>query len=253
MGSKHNDAMGVNDCGASSSTYYSYISTIISGTSPMKGLKWILSAISGALGLFISFVVAPTVFECKLFTQCHELNASYAIISIFSSDASTTLANEQMALQAAHSIALAIIFALLGLGIGFAFERYRYPVPAPAVSPGDSRPSERQRASDLLELTGLDRFSAYYLKVDAAELAGMPHGLSVGRDSDCAVFAVTDDTVSREHARLRLRDGHFVLEDMGSTNGTRVNGRALRQSEPTRLHSGDRVTFGSAAFDVKTI
>ncbi|MGA9794068.1 MAG: FHA domain-containing protein [Rhizomicrobium sp.] len=220
-------------------------------------LKWILAAAFAAVGLLLSFGIAPTVFECKLFTECHELNASYAMVSIFSSDVSSTLANEQKALQIAHSLALTTIFLLFGWGIGFAIERQNQSAGAPqtpvAPSPNRSREEERERGNNDIELVGLDQWSDYYLKIDATELAEMPLGLVIGRDSNCAVFIVNDDTVSRQHARLRVERGDFVIEDIGSANGTKINARELLQSRPEKLRSGDHVTFGSAVFAVRMI
>ncbi|MGA9794067.1 MAG: DUF805 domain-containing protein [Rhizomicrobium sp.] len=102
-----------------------------------------------------------------------------------------------------------------------------------------------------LVLSGLDRFSEYYLKIDSGELAHMVHGLAIGRDSDRSDFSVDDDSVSRQHARLSLQGQDFAIQDMGSTNGTSVNGRALRANDITYLRSGDRIAFGTAAFAVR--
>lgn len=56
--------------------------------------------------------------------------------------------------------------------------------------------------------------------------------------------AVVDDTsVSRRHAMLRWHDGECVVLDLGSANGTMVNGQ--RVVKPTRLKSGDVVVFGA--------
>ena len=40
-----------------------------------------------------------------------------------------------------------------------------------------------------------------------------------------------DDTVSRRHAELRLHDGRWMLRDLGSSNGTWVNGRRVMEAE----------------------
>lgn len=216
----------------------------------VKGLKWILAALAGVFGLLLSFVVAPTLFECKLFTECHEANAGYRIVSIFSSEASSALANEQIVLQTAHSIAFTVVLALLGLALGAFFESRRRFVPQQLADEVPSN-STRIHENETIELSGVDRFSAYYLKIDAAELGDMSHGLSVGRDSGCSPFAIEDETISREHARLLMHAGHFAIADVGSTNGTKLNGRLLGRDEHVRLRSGDRLAFGSAVFTVR--
>ncbi len=54
--------------------------------------------------------------------------------------------------------------------------------------------------------------------------------------------------ISRRHARIFLReDGKFVIEDLGSTNGTYIN-RGPRIVAPTVLEDGDEITLGNAHF-----
>jgi hypothetical protein len=76
----------------------------------------------------------------------------------------------------------------------------------------------------------------------ALDWAGGRDELLVGRHDACDVV-VGHPSVSRKHARLSFRDGHWVLRDLESTNGTRVNGtRVVR----CRLEPGDRLSLGSA-------
>ena len=65
--------------------------------------------------------------------------------------------------------------------------------------------------------------------------------LTIGRDSSNAV-AINDGEVSRRHARLSFQGGKYVVEDLGSTNGTSVNGQRL--SGPAVLKPGDVVALG---------
>jgi predicted component of type VI protein secretion system len=65
--------------------------------------------------------------------------------------------------------------------------------------------------------------------------------LTIGRDSTNGV-AINDAEVSRRHARLSFQGGKYVLEDLGSTNGTFVNGQRL--GGPVVLKPGDVVSFG---------
>jgi hypothetical protein len=68
--------------------------------------------------------------------------------------------------------------------------------------------------------------------------------LTLGRAPDCGlVFG--DDTVSRHHARLELRDGRWFLVDLDSSNGTLVNGRRVRDTE---VRAGDQIRLGAARF-----
>src|SRR5262245_13655245 len=65
--------------------------------------------------------------------------------------------------------------------------------------------------------------------------------LTIGRDSTNGV-AINDAEVSRKHARLMFQGGKYVLEDLGSTNGTFVNGQRL--AGPVVLKAGDVVSLG---------
>jgi pSer/pThr/pTyr-binding forkhead associated (FHA) protein len=51
--------------------------------------------------------------------------------------------------------------------------------------------------------------------------------------------------VSRHQARLIRQNGGFAVVDVGSTNGTYVNGRAVPYNQPTPLHDGDTLSFGA--------
>lgn len=65
--------------------------------------------------------------------------------------------------------------------------------------------------------------------------------LVLGRDEDLA-YRIDDVAVSGRHARLYSQDGNFFIEDLGSTNGTFVEGRRLTAKR--RLQEGDRVQLG---------
>ena len=65
--------------------------------------------------------------------------------------------------------------------------------------------------------------------------------ISIGRDSSNEI-AVNDAEVSRRHSRLTFQGGKYVLDDMGSTNGTFVNGQRL--TGPRVLKSGEVISLG---------
>jgi ABC-type multidrug transport system ATPase subunit/pSer/pThr/pTyr-binding forkhead associated (FHA) protein len=84
-------------------------------------------------------------------------------------------------------------------------------------------------------------------------------GLFVGRrddnraQSDRKMLVLDHPTVSRKHARFLVTDTGFAIEDLGSTNGTRVNGKRI--SRKTRLTAGDTISIGvfSLAFDGSSV
>ena len=65
--------------------------------------------------------------------------------------------------------------------------------------------------------------------------------LTVGRDATNEIV-INDSEISRRHARLTFQGGKYVLEDLGSTNGTFVNGQRL--AGPRVLKAGEVVQFG---------
>lgn len=72
--------------------------------------------------------------------------------------------------------------------------------------------------------------------------------LEIGRATSCDI-SIPNKFVSTRHARILPDDGEWVLEDLGSTNGTLVNGELL--ASPRRLASGDRVLVGDTEFVVQ--
>ena len=64
--------------------------------------------------------------------------------------------------------------------------------------------------------------------------------LVIGRSSACQIV-LGDDTVSRRHAELRYDDGRWMLRDLGSSNGTYVNGRFVTEAE---IQPGDVIHLG---------
>ena len=69
----------------------------------------------------------------------------------------------------------------------------------------------------------------------------------LGRDAHCDI-PLPDDTVSVRHARLSYHHGQWWLEDLGSTNGTRLNNDKV--AIPTVVINGDQVECGKASITI---
>ena len=71
--------------------------------------------------------------------------------------------------------------------------------------------------------------------------------LTVGRADGCRI-RLDDSFTSQLHARVFKRDGQFFVEDLGSTNGTFVNGSKI--TAPSPLRRGDRLKIGKTTLEV---
>ena len=71
---------------------------------------------------------------------------------------------------------------------------------------------------------------------------------NVAPDVDLSYDDRENSAISRRHARIIGSDGQHEIEDMGSTNGTRINGMRLGIGQKARLRPGDRVGLGYCEF-----
>jgi hypothetical protein len=116
-------------------------------------------------------------------------------------------------------------------------------------SPNDSRSTTR--IAKRPDLGAGETRRSWYLIVSGAGaepssrvvMLGEPGELVFGRNAGCDVV-IDHESVSRRHARFRRRGAQITVEDIGSTNGTQVNGAAI--DAPRRLAAGDVVAIGVA-------
>jgi len=122
----------------------------------------------------------------------------------------------------------------------------RIPVPAPAVAAAAPvaamAPSRREKSGRRWELVIVEPSSR------SGESFSLGEELSVGRGAGCAVVLADDTFVSTVHARIFMRGNDPYVEDLGSTNGTLLNGETV--VEPIRLRPGDRVQFGQTVMEL---
>ena len=70
-----------------------------------------------------------------------------------------------------------------------------------------------------------------------------PSGATIGRSRQSDIV-IDDANVSRQHAEVRPRGGAWVLTDLGSTNGSRLNGRRI--TNPEVIQPGDEIEIGTS-------
>jgi hypothetical protein len=118
--------------------------------------------------------------------------------------------------------------------------------PEPEPDPNAGRTmiySTANRVAEPLERRARDRHETALLIVDGKRLIVGPTGATIGRSRQCDVV-VNDPNVSRQHAEIRPRGGSWVLTDLGSTNGSSLNGRRIEGSEV--IKPGDEVEVGTS-------
>ncbi len=77
-----------------------------------------------------------------------------------------------------------------------------------------------------------------------------PGDYTIGRNADCPIL-VDADLVSRSHAKLILNYDHALIEDLGSSNGTQVNGESV--AERTRLWPNQKIQIGTATIELRRL
>jgi Domain of unknown function (DUF1707)/FHA domain len=123
-------------------------------------------------------------------------------------------------------------------------------------------PPRRARAFEPAEL--LARMRAAFRRHESSEEPSRPHEnqppaplvfppgsgtcFTIGRTQECDL-RIADLSVSRLHAQLARGQDGWLLSDLGSHNGTRVNGWLVR--EPVPVRAGDVLQFGSATFVIQ--
>ena len=103
--------------------------------------------------------------------------------------------------------------------------------------------STANRVQEPLEQRARQRHETALLVIDGKRLVVGPTGATIGRSRQCDVV-LNDPNVSRQHAEIRPRGGSWVLTDLGSTNGSSLNGRRIEG--PEVIKPGDEVEVGTS-------
>lgn len=75
---------------------------------------------------------------------------------------------------------------------------------------------------------------------------GLKENTLIGRSKKCEIY-IKDPFMSKENTIIYLQDGKFHIKDLGSTNGTFLNGKQLLE-KPVKLKDSDRITVGGIDF-----
>jgi hypothetical protein len=137
----------------------------------------------------------------------------------------------------------------LGLGEFGIQTRVAQPEDEPVSAPAEAQSgrtmvySNAERVAEPLEERGRARAETPLLMIDGKRVVISPAGATIGRGRQSDIV-LSDPNVSRQHAEIRPRGGSWVLTDLGSTNGSQLNGRRIEGSEV--LRSGDEIELGAS-------
>jgi pSer/pThr/pTyr-binding forkhead associated (FHA) protein len=112
------------------------------------------------------------------------------------------------------------------------------PVPPRAATPPPAKPARAREWRLVVSEPKAERGQSFTITADA----------TIGRGGGCTVPITFDTFASQVHAKASPRDGDLWIEDIGSTNGTIVNGKRIEH--PVKLRKGDKVKVGETLFTV---
>jgi hypothetical protein len=113
------------------------------------------------------------------------------------------------------------------------------PVPSRAAAPPPAKPAKTREWRLVINEPKAERGQSFTIKADS----------TIGRGGGCTVPITFDTFASQVHAKASPRDGDLWIEDIGSTNGTIVNGKRIEH--PVKLRKGDKVKVGETLFMVE--
>ncbi|HVF21198.1 MAG TPA: FHA domain-containing protein [Mycobacteriales bacterium] len=150
-----------------------------------------------------------------------------------------------------HLIRLGFL-ALLWLFVLMVVRAIRLDIFGPRV-PRAARPAPPRATAAPTASKPKPRALPRQLVITQGDLAGTTVALAeapvtIGRDPS-STLVLTDDYVSSHHARLMPRDGQWILEDLGSTNGTYLG--KVKVSGPTPVQAGGTVRIGKTVLELR--
>ena len=129
-------------------------------------------------------------------------------------------------------------------GIGSADPTVAAPSPL-----GAAKQSKRATRAPKGRRGNIARFVVLEPKATRGSAYALGEEITIGRAATCTIGMPNDSFVSQLHARVFRDSGSVMLEDLGSTNGTYLNGKRLTAAE--RLTKGDRVQVGGTLFEAE--
>jgi pSer/pThr/pTyr-binding forkhead associated (FHA) protein len=139
---------------------------------------------------------------------------------------------------------LALLYLFLFRVVRVVVKEMRAPAPVPQqpAAPPAAAPAPASRPAVPAKGRGPGRLKILEPPSRQGETYALAEEVTVGRGGGCGIVLADDSFVSTVHARVFRRDGTVYVEDLGSRNGTLLNGEPLTNAAP--LRRGDQVQFG---------
>lgn len=139
---------------------------------------------------------------------------------------------------------LALLYLFLFRVVRVVVKEMRAPAPVPEqpAAPPSAAPVPASRPAKPAKGRGPGHLRILEPAARQGESFALTDELTVGRGGGCSIVLADDSFVSTVHARVFRRDGTVYVEDLGSRNGTLLNGEPVVHA--AQLRRGDHVQFG---------
>jgi hypothetical protein len=92
----------------------------------------------------------------------------------------------------------------------------------------------------------------YLLRISGDQLVDQT-GVIIGRNPKDSPYIINHADVSRKHARIKVKNNRVFIEDLGSTNGTSVNGQSIDDKGLVSVSNGDQIIIGSVVMKLRVM
>jgi len=151
-----------------------------------------------------------------------------------------------------------LLLVISGLGLAYLFYRTKILASRQISPPLLSIPEDRSNSQEisapnqLMRMSGFDENGTPISFIFDLKSPLAKRGWIIGRASDFADFEVANTGISRAHAQLKYENNFYYIRDLGSTNGTKLNGLKLKSFEYNNVSIGDVVSIASCTLAITT-
>ena len=153
-------------------------------------------------------------------------------------------------------IGFLFIFLLLGLAYFFyrrgAWEVKSAPGPIPKGSPSSKQDGDKEHATKILRMSGFNDKGAPVSFAFETNASSNDQLWIIGRSASFSDYQIESQGISRAHAQVKVLRSEILVRDLGSTNGTILNGKKLPPFQYSRLSIGDEIQIATCTLAITT-